>query len=74
MNNLAQKDISIVPSIPGTTRDVVETSVNVGEYQVCLSDTAGIRDSVDEVEQIGIEKARTKMKKAQALLVVLDIT
>lgn len=46
--------------VPGTTRDVVETTLNVGGYPVVLSDTAGLRDARDPVEQEGVSRARDR--------------
>ena len=58
-NWLAQREASIVTAHPGTTRDVVELSLDLGGYPVILSDTAGLRAANDEVEQIGVERAKT---------------
>ena len=52
-----QRPAAIVSPIPGTTRDVVETALNVGGYPVLLSDTAGLRETEDIVEKEGVSRA-----------------
>ena len=58
LNALAGYDAAIVTPIPGTTRDFVETKLRIGPYLLRLSDTAGLRESSDEVERIGVERAQ----------------
>ncbi|KAG7246693.1 hypothetical protein CRUP_017399, partial [Coryphaenoides rupestris] len=53
-----QRPAAIVSPVAGTTRDVVETALDIGGFPVLLSDTAGIRDSLDPVEQEGVRRAR----------------
>ena len=72
MNLLAGYDKSIVTSVAGTTRDIVEESVTLDELVLNLSDTAGIREAKDEIERIGVEKARKKLNSASLLLCVFD--
>ena len=72
MNLLAGYDKSIVTSIAGTTRDIVEESVTLGDIVLNLSDTAGIHDTENEVESIGVEKARRKLNAASLSLCVFD--
>lgn len=72
MNMLSGTDKSIVTHIEGTTRDIVEESVRLGSLVLHLRDTAGIRDSEDLVESIGIEKAYKALEDAQLVLVVFD--
>ena len=57
INALARRDVAIVSDIPGTTRDSIEVHLDLGGYPVTLIDTAGIRQSDDTIEQIGIERA-----------------
>ena len=72
MNLLAGYDKSIVTSVAGTTRDIVEESVALDDIVLNLSDTAGIRTTGDEIESIGVEKARAKLETAALILCVFD--
>ncbi|MGI6264579.1 MAG: tRNA uridine-5-carboxymethylaminomethyl(34) synthesis GTPase MnmE [Acutalibacteraceae bacterium] len=72
MNALAGHERSIVTAIPGTTRDVVEETVRLGEVTLRLSDTAGLRQSDDEVEAIGVDRALKRMETAALVLFLLD--
>lgn len=72
MNLLSGRERSIVTSVAGTTRDVVEETVQLGNLLLRLADTAGLRQAEDEVETIGIEMARDRVKKADFLLAVFD--
>ncbi len=72
MNMLSGVEKSIVTHIEGTTRDIVENSVRLGNMVLHLSDTAGIRESDDVVEAIGIKKAIEKMDSASLILAVFD--
>lgn len=72
MNLLSGRDKSIVTTVEGTTRDVVEDTVRLGELVLHLNDTAGLRKSGDEVESIGIERAYQKMESAMLVLPVFD--
>ncbi len=74
LNALIKEDKAIVTSIAGTTRDVVEGDFNLAGVPVHLYDTAGIRDSEDVIEQIGIEKAKKAVQNADLVLFVLDET
>lgn len=58
LNILAQREAAIVTPIPGTTRDILELSLDIGGLPVMVSDTAGLRKTQDTVEKIGIERAR----------------
>lgn len=72
MNLLAGYDKSIVTSVAGTTRDVVEESVNLDNIILNLSDTAGIRATQDEIESIGVDKAKDRVNAAALILCVFD--
>lgn len=72
MNLLTGIDRSIVTSVAGTTRDVIEDSVMLGEIPLRLADTAGIRESDDEVESQGIALARQRLSTSQLVLAVFD--
>lgn len=72
MNVLVGAEKSIVTDIAGTTRDIVEETVTVGNVILRLSDTAGIRDTADTVERIGVERARKKIENAALVLALFD--
>ncbi len=72
MNLLAGYDKSIVTDIPGTTRDIIEETVRLDGLILHLSDTAGLRESAETVEQIGILRARERLQSAGLVLAVFD--
>lgn len=72
LNALLREEKAIVTEIQGTTRDIVEGSVNIGGIILNLIDTAGIRESSDIVEKIGIDKAKATINEAELILFVLD--
>ena len=72
LNNLSNREVAIVSEIAGTTRDVVEVHLNIDGYPVIISDTAGIRDSKDEIEKKGIRLSLKKAENADLKLVVVD--
>ena len=72
MNLLSGCERSIVTSVPGTTRDIIEETVLLGEIPLRLSDTAGIHSTEDPVEKIGVEKARNRLRQAGLILAVFD--
>tara|TARA_Y100000768_G_C23977035_1_gene683600 strand:- start:430 stop:1761 length:1332 start_codon:yes stop_codon:yes gene_type:complete len=72
LNYLSKKDVAIVSEIAGTTRDVIEVHLNINGYPVVLSDTAGIRDSEDEIEKKGIKLALKKAEEADLILIVIE--
>ena len=72
LNNLSNREVAIVSEIAGTTRDVIETHLNIDGYPVIISDTAGIRDSKDEIEKKGIKLSLNKAENADLKLVVVD--
>ena len=72
LNYLSRRDIAIVSEIAGTTRDVIEAHLNLDGYPVIISDTAGIRNSEDEIEKKGIKLALKKAEDADLNLVVTE--
>ncbi len=72
INHLSNRDVAIVSEIAGTTRDVIETHLNIDGYPVIVSDTAGIRESVDEIEKKGIKLSLNRAEEADLKLVVID--
>ena len=72
LNHLSNREVAIVSEIAGTTRDVIETHFNLDGYPVIISDTAGIRDSKDEIENKGIKLSLKKAENADLKLVVVD--
>ena len=72
LNNLSNREIAIVSDIAGTTRDVIEAHLNIDGYPVIISDTAGIRDSKNEIEKKGIKLSLKKAENADLKLVVVD--
>ena len=72
LNNLSNREVAIVSEIAGTTRDVIETHLNIDGYPVIISDTAGIRNSRDEIEKKGIKLSLNKAENADLKLVVVD--
>ena len=72
LNHLSNREVAIVSEIAGTTRDVIETHLNIDGYPVIISDTAGIRESKDEIEKKGIKLALDKAEKADLKLIIID--
>ncbi|XP_049443650.1 tRNA modification GTPase GTPBP3, mitochondrial isoform X3 [Epinephelus fuscoguttatus] len=72
LNTLCQRPAAIVSPIAGTTRDIVETALDIGGFPVLLSDTAGLRESPDVVEREGVRRARERVQQADLTLVVVD--
>lgn len=72
LNQLAKEERAIVTDIPGTTRDVVEVEINVSGVSVIFADTAGLRETDDPVESIGVGKSREYVKKSDLCLWVID--
>ena len=72
INHLSNRDVAIVSEIAGTTRDVIETHLNIDGYPVIISDTAGIRESKDEIEKKGIKLSLSRAEEADLKLVVVD--
>ena len=72
LNYLSNRDVAIVSEIAGTTRDVIETHLNIDGYPVVVSDTAGIRESKNEIEKKGIKLAFQKAEDADLKLIIID--
>jgi tRNA modification GTPase len=72
LNLLLGADRAIVTAIAGTTRDVIEDSVQLGPYALVLNDTAGVRESTDDVERIGIERTLRSARDADLLIAMFD--
>ena len=71
-NRIVGRDAAIVTDIEGTTRDVLTETAHLGRVTLRLSDTAGLRETADKVESIGIERARREAENAELILFVLD--
>jgi len=72
LNRLVGSDRAIVTPIPGTTRDIVRETIEIGGLPVTLADTAGLREGADVVEGIGIERARDAARRADIILYLVD--
>jgi tRNA modification GTPase len=68
INALAQREAAITSAVPGTTRDVIEAPTTLAGLPFLLTDTAGLRESADEVESIGVERARARLASADLVL------
>ena len=74
LNALSGTDRAIVTPYPGTTRDIIEETLNIGGIPVRALDTAGLRETVDPIEQIGVERARRAALDADVVVLVLEAT
>lgn len=72
LNQLARADRAIVTDVPGTTRDVLEETLQIAGVALRLADTAGLRETQDPVERIGVARSRQAMGAAELLLIVID--
>ncbi|MFY9426553.1 MAG: tRNA uridine-5-carboxymethylaminomethyl(34) synthesis GTPase MnmE [Caldicoprobacterales bacterium] len=72
LNALVKEERAIVTDIPGTTRDVIEEFINIRGVAVRIIDTAGIRETLDQVERIGIERSKQNIENADLIITVLD--
>jgi tRNA modification GTPase len=73
MNRLIERDRAIVTAIPGTTRDIIEETININGLPVIITDTAGLHDAQEEIEKIGVEKANQAIAVADMILFVIDL-
>lgn len=73
INLLSKRDVAIVSDIAGTTRDVVESYLDIDGFPVCLADTAGLRESVESIEAEGIKRAVRKAEESDLILHVCDM-
>ncbi len=73
LNAVLNAERAIVTEIPGTTRDIIEEYYDLGGIPLVLIDTAGIRETKDQIEKIGVEKTQEKIKEADIILYVLDL-
>lgn len=73
LNLLSKSDKAIVTDIPGTTRDIIEEKINIGNIMLNISDTAGIRDTDDIVEKIGVKKSIEKINEADLAIYLLNV-
>ncbi len=72
LNRLCEKDCAIVTNVPGTTRDIIHEYINMDGIAAKILDTAGMHDTNDSIENLGIEKAKTCAENADVILLVLD--
>ena len=72
LNALLGEDRAIVTDIPGTTRDIVQGEMIINGFQIILTDTAGIRQTDDPVEKIGVERSEKAMSEADVSLLIID--
>lgn len=74
MNVLLNENRAIVTDVPGTTRDTIEETINIGGMPIKIADTAGLRETDNIVEKIGVERSKDLIKKSDLVLFVLDIS
>ncbi len=72
LNRLSGEEVALVSATPGTTRDVIRQAIQIGGVPLHIMDTAGLRESCDVVEQMGMERTRSSLQKADAILILLD--
>ena len=74
LNALVRENRAIVTDIPGTTRDVIEEYINIKGVNVRIVDTAGIRETLDQIEKIGVERSKESIKDADLIIMVVDVS
>lgn len=74
LNYLLKENRAIVTEIPGTTRDIISELVNLGGIPLRITDTAGIRETSDQVEKIGVERTKSSLQTADLVLLMLDVS
>jgi tRNA modification GTPase len=74
LNRLVGSDRAIVTAVPGTTRDIVRETIDIGGLPVTIADTAGLRETADQVEAIGVARARDAASRADIILYLVDAT
>ncbi|MBL8645236.1 MAG: tRNA uridine-5-carboxymethylaminomethyl(34) synthesis GTPase MnmE [Rhodospirillaceae bacterium] len=72
LNALARRDAAIVSATPGTTRDIIDVQMEIGGYAVTLSDTAGLRETTDHIEQEGVKRAQKRATEADLKIALFD--
>ena len=72
LNSLLREKRAIVTDIPGTTRDIIEEYINLDGIPIKITDTAGIRDTEDTVEKVGVERSKEKIEEADLVILMLD--
>ncbi len=73
LNCMSGEEVALVSEIPGTTRDVIRQSIQIGGVPLHIIDTAGLHESTDVVEQMGIARTRKTMQKSDAALIIMDV-
>jgi len=74
LNTLLNEEKAIVSDIPGTTRDFIEDEIHIGGILFRFIDTAGIRETVDKIESLGVERTKEKMRKASLIMYMFDLS
>ena len=74
LNYITGEDVAIVTDIPGTTRDALMQSVSLGDISLNIVDTAGIRETDNEIERMGIERAKEHLSDADLVLMIIDVS
>ncbi len=72
LNRLSGEEVALVSEVPGTTRDIIRQAIQIGGVPLHIIDTAGLRESRDEVEMLGISRTHSTLQKADAILLLMD--